>query len=177
MLNLIAITDLNGAIGKDGQLLADIPSDMEFFKEMTTHSVCIMGRKTFDSIIRRNGKPLPNRMNVVLTSTPAEYHAIFGDRVELVFTDDLFSLLDTALKDESNSVFVCGGTEVYKELLPFVDTAYINTIAHEFKDADAYFPIEYLEKNFEPVEAKVYKEDPSGYDLLFNKYTRKKENN
>ena len=64
-MNLILSADKNWAIGKDNQLLVRIPSDMKFFREMTTGKVVVMGRKTLESF--PNGLPLKNRINIVLT--------------------------------------------------------------------------------------------------------------
>ena len=67
-MNLILSADKNWAIGKDNQLLVRIPSDMKFFREMTTGKVVVMGRKTLESF--PNGLPLKNRTNIVLTGNP-----------------------------------------------------------------------------------------------------------
>ena len=64
-MKLIAAVDANWAIGNKGQLLTSIPEDMKFFRAKTTGHVVVMGRKTLESF--PNGKPLPNRTNIVLT--------------------------------------------------------------------------------------------------------------
>ena len=61
----IAAVDSNWAIGKDGKLLANIPADMKYFREVTTGNVIVMGRKTLDSF--PGGRALPDRVNIVLT--------------------------------------------------------------------------------------------------------------
>jgi len=65
MLSLIVARSKNHAIGKDNKLLWNLPTDMAWFKEKTKGKPIIMGRKTYESI---GSKPLPNRMNVVVTS-------------------------------------------------------------------------------------------------------------
>ena len=52
-------------IGKDNELPWYYKSDLKYFKDITTNHTIVMGRKTFDSIIARNGKILPNRKSVV----------------------------------------------------------------------------------------------------------------
>ena len=71
-MNLIVAVDKNWAIGKDNKLLVSIPDDMKFFRETTTGKVVVMGRKTLESF--PNSKPLPNRVNIVLTRD-AKYEA------------------------------------------------------------------------------------------------------
>ena len=66
-MNLIAAADENWAIGKDGGLLAHLPGDMKFFRETTKGRVVVMGRRTLESF--PGGKPLKNRVNVVLTKS------------------------------------------------------------------------------------------------------------
>ena len=65
-MNLIASVDKNWAIGKNNSLLVSIPDDMKFFRTTTTGKVVVMGRKTLESF--PNGRPLKNRVNIVLTS-------------------------------------------------------------------------------------------------------------
>lgn len=61
--HIVAISR-NGCIGNDNALPWRIGSDLKRFRQLTSGSVVIMGRKTFESL---NSKPLPNRINIVLT--------------------------------------------------------------------------------------------------------------
>ena len=63
MIVIIAAVSKNNVIGKDNKLLWSIPADMKMFKETTSGSDIIMGRKTYDSI----GRPLPKRTNIVIS--------------------------------------------------------------------------------------------------------------
>ena len=63
MVSIIVAISENNAIGKNNELLFKIKKDLQNFKEITTNNVVIMGRKTYESI----GKPLPNRINVILS--------------------------------------------------------------------------------------------------------------
>ena len=65
MLSLIVAKGNKNEIGKKNKLLWKLPEDMKHFKELTTGKTVIMGRKTHESI----GRLLPNRMNVVVSST------------------------------------------------------------------------------------------------------------
>lgn len=53
----------NRVIGVEGKLPWYLPEDLKFFKRMTQAKPLVMGRKTYASI----GKPLPNRLNIVVT--------------------------------------------------------------------------------------------------------------
>ncbi|MDR1406311.1 MAG: dihydrofolate reductase, partial [Prevotellaceae bacterium] len=65
VLSIIAAVSRNRAIGKGNQLLWHISEDLRYFKQITLGHAVIMGRKTFESI----GKPLPDRMNIVISRT------------------------------------------------------------------------------------------------------------
>ena len=64
-MDIIVAVDADWGIGKDGDLLQRISADMKYFREKTTGNVLVMGRKTLESF--PNKKPLPNRVNIVLT--------------------------------------------------------------------------------------------------------------
>ena len=63
---LLAAVDRKGAIGKDNRLIYRVPEDLKNFRRLTTGNVVVLGRKTLESF--PDGKPLPNRLNVVLSS-------------------------------------------------------------------------------------------------------------
>ncbi|WP_156346521.1 dihydrofolate reductase [Verrucomicrobium spinosum] len=76
-IQLIAIAAMasNRVIGRDGTLPWHLPEDLKFFKKTTAGHPVLMGRKTFESIVAALGKPLPNRRNIVLSSTLAPQEA------------------------------------------------------------------------------------------------------
>lgn len=65
--DLVVARSLNFGIGLNGKLPWHLPSDLKMFKKITcsgtNKNAVIMGRKTYDSI----GKPLPNRLNVIVS--------------------------------------------------------------------------------------------------------------
>ena len=161
-MNLIAAVDKNWAIGKDNKLLANIPEDMKYFREMTTGGVVVMGRKTLESF--PNKKPLPKRTNIVMTkdrSYKVEGAIIVHDTEEL----------EAALKDyDTQDVFCIGGGSIYKLLEPMCDTAYITKIDFAY-DADTYFPDLDSSGDWKMVEES---EEKTCFDLIytFTKYVR-----
>ena len=67
---IIAAIGKNRELGKNNDLIWHLPGDLKFFKETTTGHSIIMGRKTLESL--RNGKPLKDRVNIVLSSKANE---------------------------------------------------------------------------------------------------------
>lgn len=132
MKAIVAVAE-DWGIGKDNKLLFSIPEDLKFFRETTSGNVIIMGRKTLESF--PGGKPLKNRINIVLTSDKkyeCEGAAIVHSTEELIC-----HLGDN--KYDRDKVFVVGGGSVYSELLLFTDVVYVTKVFAK-KDADTFFP-------------------------------------
>lgn len=101
--------DRNWGIGKGNDLMFSIPKDMKFFRETTAGKVVVMGLNTLRSF--PNGKPLKNRVNIVLSPDD-----VCGDVITAHNLDELFALLSQYHPDD---VFVIGGASVYKTLIPY----------------------------------------------------------
>ncbi len=129
-MKIIAAADKNWGIGKDNNLLDHIPEDMKFFRETTKGKAVIMGKNTFLSF--PNQKPLPNRLNIVLTHDES-----FGaDGISVC--NSIEKAIELAKKTYSDEdIFFIGGEAVYREAEPFCDTAYITKIDNEY-DADRF---------------------------------------
>lgn len=160
----IAAVDKNWAIGKNGKLLASIPKDLAYFQKMTTGRTVIMGRKTLESFPK--GRPLKNRTNIVITRQE-DYKAEGATVVHSV--EEVLEAV-RGMKDEA--VFVIGGESIYREMLPYVDTAYITKIDYAF-DADSHFPDLDADPEWELAEEG---EEETCFDLIFqfDVYRRKK---
>ena len=130
-MNLIVAADKNWGIGKDGGLLCHLPEDLKYFKEKTLGSVIVYGRKTLESF--PGGKPLPKRVNIVLTRDEN------FKRENVTAVNGVDALLKELEKYKDMPVFVCGGAEIYKLLLPYCKTAYVTHMYKEF-DADTFMP-------------------------------------
>lgn len=128
-MNFIVATDLNFAIGNKGKLLTHLPEDLKNFKKKTLNKVVIMGRKTLESL--PGSKPLPDRTNIILTRDK-NYH---NDEVIVAHsTDELFEIVKEYPDDH---LFVTGGGEIYKLLMPYCNYGYITKI-HTKLNADTY---------------------------------------
>lgn len=130
-MNLIVNADKNWGIGKNNELLVQIPNDMKMFRSTTIGNVVVMGRKTLESF--PNGKPLPKRTNIVLTKNKnfAAKGAIVVHSKE--------ELLEELKKYPEEDIFVIGGESIYRILLPYCTTAYVTRTDYAY-DADTYFP-------------------------------------
>jgi dihydrofolate reductase len=131
---LIAIAAMasNRVIGRGGKLPWHLPEDLKFFKKTTLGHPVLMGRKTFESIVERLGKPLPERANIVLSKTmpPREGVTVIRDFA------DLPSVIPTP---PSQDVFLIGGAQLYETLLPQCDELLL-TFIEQPHEGDAFFP-------------------------------------
>lgn len=130
-MQIIVAADENWAIGKDGDLLWHLPEDMKFFRQTTTGNIVVMGRKTLDSF--PGGKPLKNRTNVVLSGN------IDFSREGAVVVHSVAEALEYLSQYESETIFIAGGGHIYREFLPYCDTAYVTRVYRSY-EADTYFP-------------------------------------
>ena len=118
----------NGVIGVEGRLPWRIPDDLARFKRMTIGNAVVMGRATYESI----GKPLPDRLNIVLSRRPG----LTYDGVVVV--GSLEEALDVARSAE-HDLFVAGGSDVYRLALPISDRMELTEVAAT-PEGDTWFP-------------------------------------
>ncbi|MBR1471902.1 MAG: dihydrofolate reductase [Lachnospiraceae bacterium] len=162
-MNLIVAVDKNWAIGNKGELLVSIPKDHKMFREETTGKVVVLGRKTMDTFPQK--QPLKNRVNIILSRDP-EYRVRDAEVVHSVE-----ELLEELKKYPTEDVYIIGGESVYRQLLPYCDTAHVTRIDHVY-DADAFFP----NLDEDPAwEVTAESEEETYFDLeyRFVRYTRK----
>jgi dihydrofolate reductase len=129
LISLIAAVAENGVIGQDNDLVWRLPDDFRYFKQTTSHHPILMGRKTFESL----GKPLLNRLNVVITRNP-DYQP-----EGVVVVDSLEKALDEARKTGIDEAFVIGGAEIYRQAIASADRLYLTEVKASF-EGDTRFP-------------------------------------
>ena len=136
---ILVAMDQNRAIGRNNQLLCDLPKDLKAFKEMTINQVVIMGRKTQESL--HNGY-LDKRHNIVIT-----HHENLGDDRLIIANSPMRALLraNTIVQNSNNiatGIFVIGGQQIYQEFIKqdLVDKIIITQILHQFDNCDTFFP-------------------------------------
>lgn len=130
-MNLIAAVDNNWAIGCRNQLLVSIPNDQKMFRQTTTGKVVVLGRKTLETFPQ--GLPLPNRTNIILSKNK-DYKV-----KDAIVVHSIEELLEELGKFNSEDVYVIGGESVYRQMLPYCDTAHLTKIDRTY-EADSYFP-------------------------------------
>lgn len=158
-MNLIAAADRKWGIGREGGLLVHISRDLRYFSEMTTGRVIVLGRKTLESF--PGGKPLPNRLNIVLTR-----RGDYDGRGALVVhsTEELAR----EISGREDQVFVSGGGSIYRQLLPYCRYAYITQIDGEY-GADTYMPDLDREAGWSRIRQGEWQEE-KGVRFRFNVY-------
>ena len=143
---IVAVTE-NDAIGKNGKLLFSLKEDMKHFKNTTSGSVVIMGKKTYESI----GRALPNRENIVLSRTKGIDSENIHWKTSL---EDAILFAEQNYKDKD--IFIIGGGSLYKETLEkdYSDTIYLTRIKQRVNDADTFFPKLDYSKEWEVKDVK-----------------------
>ena len=123
---IISAASENNVIGKNNDLPWYLPADLTHFKNLTSGKHIVMGRKTYESV----GRPLPNRVNIVVSRNPD----FVAEGCKTVTC-----LADAISIANGNDLFVCGGSEIYKQALEVADIMYLTRIHAVFK-GDTYFP-------------------------------------
>lgn len=137
-LSAIAAMAKNRVIGNGNTIPWHIPEDFKFFKQTTMGGILLMGRKTYESI----GRPLPGRITVVL-SRAGTLPAGTPEHENLFCIRELSGLEKIA---PERKIFVAGGAEIYRQLLPLCSELFLTTIDAE-PEGDAFFPE--FENNFD----------------------------
>ena len=124
---LIAALANNRVIGKEGKIPWHLKEDLAHFKKLTSNSVVIMGRKTYESI----GKPLSNRINLVMTRNAKEIK-------DLKVVPNSKVALEVA-STYSKDIFIIGGENIYREFLPFSTKMFLTEVEIDI-NGDTFFP-------------------------------------
>ncbi len=127
LISIIAAMSENRVIGRDGLLPWHIPADLANFRAITMGHPLLMGRRTYESI----GHPLPGRSCIVLTRQ-SDYHP-----PGCIVVADFAAAVAAA--GAAAELFVCGGGELYRQVMPLADRLYL-TIVHRQLAGDAHFP-------------------------------------
>lgn len=160
--SLIAAISKNRVIGNKGSIPWNIPGEQSRFKELTTGNVVIMGRKTFEEIFAKLKKPLPQRVNLIVSGTKD-----FSKEGCPTFKTLKEALEFSKVKYPEKNVFIGGGAALYKEAVSFVDKMYLTEIQMTV-EGDVFFP-EFDETGFRKDVEKTFSE-PVPYSYVT--YTR-----
>ena len=164
--SLIVAVAENNVIGKDNDLIWRLPKDMKFFKETTLNHHIITGRKNYISIPKKF-RPLPDRINIVLTRQPnfKEEGCIVANSLEdaIIFAKNY----------NETELFIIGGGQIYKEALAknLIDRMYI-THVHEAFDGDTFFPAIDAEKWKKVSEVENTTDEKHAHSFTFTVYEK-----
>ena len=117
LIGIVAMTT-NGIIAVNDKLPVKSKYDMRFFKSKTENNIVIMGKKTYETL----GKPLPNRLNIVLTKTPMDN---IGAHERPYYTDSIIKALRHRGTDDTRDTYIIGGRQVYQSMIPICDELYV----------------------------------------------------
>lgn len=161
MIAMVVAMAGKNVIGSHDEIPWYLPADLQHFRRLTTGHTVVMGRTTFESILARNSRPLPDRRNLVLTRNPNYSY----DGVEV--------LHDTSdITRQDGDVYIIGGAQVYEATMSLADTLYVTEV-HADIPGDTRFPdIDpglWREKNREPHT----KDAKNPYDYDFVVYVRR----
>jgi dihydrofolate reductase len=147
IIGIVAV-DRAGAIGKGGGLPWHYSADLKFFKEQTTGNACVMGYTTWASL----KKPLPNRLNVVLTR-----RADVEPRESVLWVRDRQSVL--SLYEYLNcDLYVLGGAQVFELFRERIGRWLVTEVPLTVEDADTFLPAGLLE-GFRPYDSRDLGDD------------------
>ncbi|MCR4278164.1 MAG: dihydrofolate reductase [Candidatus Berkelbacteria bacterium] len=166
MVSVIVATAKNNVIGNKGDIpwRGTLPADMKYFAEKTTGQAVIMGRTTYLSIPAKY-RPLPNRLNLVLSS------ASIPDEGVITF-QSLQAAIDYGI-NQDKEVFIAGGGSVYKEALngQYQIDRVLRTLIDLETEGDTFFPT--LDHTWQMAKEECHaKDDRNKYDYCFQTYER-----
>ena len=139
IIGIVAISK-NYAIGKDGKLPWHYSADLKFFKKTTTGNAIVMGSTTWASI----GRPLPNRLNIVLSRTGNIERP--PDVISLASVDEVLSLAAYFDRD----IFIIGGAKIFAAFGAVIEEWIVTLVPQTVDDADVFMPDHFLD-DFEAV--------------------------
>jgi dihydrofolate reductase len=124
----------NRVIGNAGSIpwQGRLKGEQKLFKDSTVGKAVVMGRKTWESIPAKY-RPLPNRVNIVLSSQ--EDYLIDGGHARSI--EDSIEL---AKQMHCKEVVFIGGQRVYEDTLHILDKLYLTTLFNEY-EGDTMFPV------------------------------------
>jgi dihydrofolate reductase len=142
-MKLILACDPNGGIGYQNRLpWSNIQGDLPRFKRLTDGQTVVMGRNTWDSLPK---KPLPNRLNFVVSSRPLEAEHHNAKRVpNMEF-------------DHPNDVefWLIGGAKLIESCWPNITEVHLTRV-YDHYTCDTFIDLLYLEANFTRTWSEVF---------------------
>lgn len=121
MIGLVTC-DIRDGISRDNKIPYKWEEDLKFFKAMTEYKRVLLGRKTYDTL-----PVLKNRTILCISN-----HLFHRDNWYNKVTNTSFASLSLheaqqlALKDKDDNIVLCGGKQIYDELIPYCNEFYVS---------------------------------------------------
>ena len=129
---IISAVARNGVIGRsNGEMPWHVKEEFQHFKKTTLGYPIIMGRITFETL----GKPLKDRLNVVITSQP-DYKLPYE---EVKIYRNLTEAVESVSETNPEKIFIIGGGQVYRQAIEFADEMIISIMKFD-AEGDVFFP-------------------------------------
>jgi dihydrofolate reductase len=163
----IAAMSLNRVIGAGNKIPWHLKEDFKWFKQNTAGNVVVMGRKTFEGLgkplLNRKNLILTHHPQRLITKHPeifGQYHEWRGGlrvggflkkpyQFEFYFTKQdkgrqtdilIFNSVEKLNpSDFQTDMFICGGADIYAQMLPRCSDLYLTIVKREY-EGDAIFP-------------------------------------
>ena len=167
---VVAAAD-NDVVGVDGDLPWRIREDLAHFKRLTMGHALIVGRVTYESILRANGGPLAGRHTVVVTRGAA-VEAADADEVVVVGSLDaaMTSAEEYRVQHGQDYFFVGGGAQLYEQALPRVERVFLTRV-HRTPAGDARMPAGWL-RGFRELSVDVLTDEQGAPVCSFRELAR-----
>ena len=165
VISIIVAASENNVIGKDNDLIWNLPDDTAFFKGKTKGHCVLTGRRNYESIPEKY-RPLPNRTNIVVT------RGTYQNEDSLYFVKSIAEGIKLAAEKGEEELFIIGGGEIYKQALDLTDIVYLTRVHGEF-EGDTFFPDldmsrwKEVSKTFHPAD------DRHKYSMTFLQFKKK----
>jgi len=161
--HVVALSN-NNVIGKDNDLPWSLKTDLKHFREYTTNKLLIMGRKTYESI----GRPLPNRINYVVSNTISK---IEGASVFRNTQDAIDAAIDQCNLNNKDEIVIIGGGYLFRDTLEVTNKLVLTKVDCDI-DGDIFYP-EINFSNWEKLSSTNFCKDMDNeYDFVVEEYRR-----
>ncbi len=130
---IIAAVAKNNVIGYKESIPWQISEDLKRFKQLTLNHYIIMGRKTYESILEKIGRPLPKRTNIVVSRKKE----INDNRI--ILCNSIKEALSVAQDKNEKLVYIIGGAEIFRQTMPLTNRLEITEVNRNYH-GDTFFP-------------------------------------
>lgn len=155
MINCVVAVERSQGIGFQGQMpWPHLKGDMNWFKQLTTNNVIIMGSTTWKSL----PKPLPNRVNVVVSRNSVYQEA------DHCFADINLAIETCKTQYSNKEIFIIGGQSIYDQCMNVIEKFFVTEIDVDYH-CDKFFNLNFVKENFPIVIEHIKYHDIIPYQI------------